>query len=159
MKKNEVGYFPLVMGHFGTYDYPRQSLAKDENGKCIAENGKLIWKNNLTLMEGIEEIPIPTEGWELLLDLQTGTDCYCAESYNKGEIIRLYGSGWADDGYPFHDEKMTLESDPYETSSGCYAYLIRKTAKDFYKMAKQDVFPKFGAVYSKNQKDLVLPQE
>ena len=166
MKNNQLGQFKLEKARtlkdgtkLGSDDHPRFTLSYDKDNN-------IVWLNNLAIViEQAKEIEIVQDvldSFKLLTDLQTGTDCFCADEVNDGEIIHLYGSGWMELGYPFFDDKMTPETATdtlYEGGSGCYAYLTGKTAKKFYKLSKQDQIPDFETVFSGKWDDLKLLKE
>jgi len=164
MNKNEIGQFPYLppQNQFDKGGYPRTYIAKDEKGKlALGVDGNIKWANNWKIISDIELIDIPdnTLYGELLIDLQTACDCYCANilEVNGIQYIKLTGSGWAETGFPFYDDTIT-EKHLYETGRGCYA-LIRGKAKDrFIKIAKKGCIPSFKDIFTDYQKDFCLPK-
>jgi hypothetical protein len=164
MKTNEIGQFPYVKptNEYSKDVHPRRYIAHTEAG-----NTK--WVNNWKIMGEVDLIDIPENHpfSELLIDLQTAFDCYCADILEvpgevEGETIKyvyLRGSGWADLGFPFFDDTITNE-DPYKTGSGCYALLRGKARDKFIKLSKQDFIPSFEDCFTGDlKKDFVLPKK
>jgi hypothetical protein len=165
MKDNEIGHFPWLppQNQFDKGGYPRQYIAHDEKGKCIIENGHTKWATNWKILGEVDLIDIPKgkEYDELLVDLQTAQECYCADLLVVDGVryVALKGSGWADEGFPFYDDTIT-EKDLYATGSGCYALIRGKAAEEFIKLAKKDCIPSFKAVFTGDyRQDFVLPKE
>lgn len=155
MKANEVGHFPLRIRKF-----PWGDMSGHERESLSIEDCKLVWKNNLTMLGELHVRELPDSGWNLLVDFQAGShDCYCADELDNGNVVCLYGSGWTEKGFPFHDEEMSVDSSPYETSGGQYAVLTGKTAKNFYEKAKKDFIPSFESVFSGDMNDLFLSKQ
>jgi len=171
MKDNEIGQFPYVKP---TNDYcrdyhPREYIAHTEDGKLeLTDKGRIKWIQNFKIMGEVDLIDIPKgkECSELLIDLQTAHDCYCADILEldgevEGETIKyvcLYGSGWADFGFPFYDDTIT-EKNTHNTGKGCYALLRGKARDKFIKIAKKDCLPSFEDCFTGDiKKDFVLPK-
>jgi hypothetical protein len=162
MKRNEIGHFPMIIS-YGVDSYPRRYLARDINGKnCITEDGQIKWENNWAIMGEVELVDIPQDApfGELLIDLQTAHDCFCANEFEVNDVkyIALEGSGWAGVGFPFYDDTIS-EKDLYETGSGCYALIRGKARDEFIKLAKQNFIPSFKEVFTGDyKKDFCLPK-
>ena len=166
MKDNEIGHFAYDKPRFKsnkTNQYPRQRIAKDSKGNILFTEGEQIkWLSNweslgeVDTIDSIEGIPFT----ELLIDLQTAQDCYCADLLvvNGVEYVCLTGSGWAGVGFPFWDEIFDPEH-PYITGRGCYA-ILRGEAKDkFIALARKDYIPDFKKVSTGNHReDFILPK-
>ena len=175
MKTNEIGHFPYVKPIGTLLDvvsdvHPRQYIAHTEDGSIDwSQNGHIKWINNWKIMGEVDLVDIPKdkEFSELLIDLQTANDCYCADVLEapgevEGETIKyvcLRGSGWAEMGFPFFDDTITNE-DPYATGKGCYALLRGKARDRFIKIAKKDHMPSFEDCFTGDiRKDFVLPKD
>ena len=164
MKNNEIGHFPYLppQHQFDKGDrYPRQYIAHDDKDKLIIP---IKWANNWAILGEVELVDIPnipkdTEFSELLVDLQTAQDCYCADKLivNGTTYVYLLGSGWSDCGFPFYDDTIT-EENLYETGKGSYALIRGEAAEKFIKLAKQDFIPDFKEVSTGDyKKDFCLP--
>lgn len=183
MKPNEIGHFPYVKP---TVDnpfkdcHPRQYIAHTEDGKLeLTVDGNIKWVNNWKVIGEVDLIDVPKglKFTELLVDLQTYNDCYCADILEvpeevEGETIKyvleveretikyvfLRGSGWSDLGFPFYDDAIS-DKDVYVTGNGCYAMLRGKARDRFIKIAKQDRLPTFEDCFTGDiKKDFVLPK-
>lgn len=166
MKKNEIGHFPYLAPRtsFGEDDrYPKRYIAHDENGKLVlTKDGNIKWVTNWEILGEVELVNIPKNApfGELLVDLQTANDCYCADELEVDGVkyVHLQGSGWADCGFPFYDDIFDIK-DPYKIGNGCYA-LIRGLARNrFVKLAKKDYIPSFREISTGDyKKDFCLPK-
>ena len=159
MKSNEIGHFPYQppRNQYDNGGHPRQLLTW--------ENGNVKWLPNWKILGEVDVVNIPHEppfkNDEPLIDLQTAHDCYCANELevNGKKYIHLFGSGWADEGFPFYDDSFNPK-DPYETGRGCYALLQGKARNKFFKLAQQDCIPTFNNCSTGNiKKDFILPKD
>jgi len=154
LKRNEIGHFPYVPKKgFSGGGYPKLDHTYDDKG-----NSKWIgtWKS-LGEVDLIS-LPDPFVAGKLLYDLQTANDCYCADDLeiNGVQYIYLYGSGWAECGFPFYDETFDPD-DPYKTGNGCYAYIRGIAREKFLKRCSKCTMT-FRNVFTGDVKaDFVLP--
>ena len=113
MNRNELWHFGLINNK-----HPLQDIVKDDNGRLVFENDRLVWKSNAQFFGEVDIVS--TDGAvskELVLDLQTGNDCYCAElievkekpEYEPFSYLYIYGSGWKELGFPFYEEDFDPE--------------------------------------------------
>lgn len=163
MKQNEIGHFPWLppQNSFDKGGYPRQYMLKDAAGNIVWDGGSSKWATNWAMLGEVDLVDIPKDApfSELLVDLQTATDCYCADLLvvNGVRYVALQGSGWAEAGFPFYDDTFDPK-DPYTKGSGCYALIRGKAAEKFIKLAKQDFIPSFKEISTGDYKaDFVLP--
>jgi hypothetical protein len=158
MKTNEIGHFPYCppVNQYDNGGHPRTILTYDENKN-------IVWKPNWKIIGEVELIDflhiIPFEN-KPLVDLQTNQECYYADIfYCEGETyIRLIGSGWADDGFPFYDDTIDVK-DLYATGKGSYAFIRGKAKDNFIAIAKNNGIPSFRNIFTGDyKKDFVLPK-
>jgi len=156
MKNNEIGHFPCQppKNQFEEGSYPRTIL------KWEGEN--IIWPPNWKTLGKAElvNLPVGHPFGKILVDLQTGDACCCADEieYKGVKYVYLQGSGWADEGFPFHDKTFD-PNNPYETGKGCYALIKGQARNKFVKLAKQDCIPSFNDCSTGDiKKDFALPK-
>ncbi len=165
LREGQLCYFPWVEGahQFDKAGYPREVLRLDSEGTPVRRAGMdLLWVSNLwllgdaVLVEGL----LGERLGECVFDLQTADDCYCADLLESGgEVyISLQGSGWADLGFPFYDDAITVE-DPYRTGLGCYALVRGAGAERFRAIAAEDRLPDYRSVVGEDdwREIFVLP--
>jgi hypothetical protein len=89
---------------------------------------------------------------DLLVDLQTATDCYCADliKINNKKFVYLFGSGWKDCGFPYY---QSVKED--DQRSGHYLLLSGKACEIFCELINDDRISKFHDCFpDENYKDL-----
>jgi len=168
----------------GISQYPKSDFKRDAKGKMVFEKDG-SYKNihrEKTLLEIEKVIEIPKDiKTTLLLDLQTSMDCYCADTFELFDCkyVSLFGSGWAEHGFPFcrtdkdgNDASRNIENEEYGfyneemteymygSSYGYYLLLGGKTAEKFLKVVgpKGNHYPHFKQCFSGNLEDFSIPK-
>ncbi len=157
MKPNEIGHFP--------YMPPRNQFDKGGYERIYidhVEDDGVVWATNWKILGEVTTINIPEHFQsEILIDLQTASDCYCADllTIDEKQYIFLYGSGWMECGFPFSSTSFDPD-DPFETkgsAKGGYALLKGKAVDKFIELAKKDYLPNFDDCSTGNfQDDFIL---
>ena len=173
LKPNEVGHFAYrpTTNSYDKGGYPRFYLSHDENEQGTISRFGTKWVNNWHILGEVDLVDIPKNHpyKECIIDLQTATDCYCADTIETeidGVVVTKYivlrGSGWSDCGFPFYDDTITND-DPYLTGKGCYALIRGLAMKRFLELAKQDCIPNLRDVtkgeFKDFKNDFALPAE
>ena len=140
MKENEIGHFPWSEQH---KQYTNLTCRYDK------ETDRIVWEYPFEMLGVVQILQVKSCRFiKCVYDLQTADDCYSAdlldidytldgEEYNNAPVIGLMGSGWAELGFPFNDEKYTGEG-RYESSRGQYAYLRGKARDRFIEICDEN---------------------
>jgi len=165
LKPNEIGHFPYraPRNEFDNGGYPKLELARDEKGNVQWDkNDRSLWIPTWKSLGEVTTIQYPPEGINIndcIYDLQAGSEsCYYAANVviNNHKYIYLLGNGWADCGFPFHDDSFD-PAEPHKTGKGCYALLRYKARENFKKQCENGTMT-FQSVFTGDViADFVLP--